>query len=59
MLAIAIGTQVAAAWPTTGPIGLDEPLLAAPPAAEAAADPAAGGAVASPALAPAVIPAPS
>ena len=36
VLAFAIGTQVAAAWPSAGPVGLDEPLLAAPPPAEAA-----------------------
>ena len=36
VLAFAIGTQVvAAAWPSSGSIGLEEPLLAAPPAAEA------------------------
>ena len=39
VLAFAIGTQVAAAWPSSGSIGLDEPLLAAPPAAELVADP--------------------
>ena len=55
VLALAIGTQVvAAAWPSNGSIGLDEPLLAAPPAAEAAADQAASA----PGAFPAVVPAP-
>ncbi len=57
VLAFAIGTQVvAAAWPSSGSIGLDEPLLAAPPAAEAAVDPVASAPVALPGLIPAVVP---
>ncbi|HEY6570493.1 MAG TPA: tetratricopeptide repeat protein [Candidatus Limnocylindrales bacterium] len=54
VLAFAIGTQVAAAWPSAGPVGLDEPLLAAPPPAEAAAEPVAD----EPRAFPAIVPAP-